>query len=270
MVLLENVSDIVHMGLQVIVDSLCGRLGYELRWMVLGAGELGAPHLRRRWFCMACRSDATAQALRDRVLQQQSNLFDAAADYPWSRREVPPLMTIALEPSRRVRCAALGNAVVPDCVRHAFWTLLSMHNANLGPWKPQGQRRWPMHGSCLRRDDGTYEVSRWKRLQHLDSPSGDDGLIFDPAVFCSDKPRSKLQRMDAVPGPVTARRWTTPRHGNVTAANVLTPRTLRDLPTQVRFERGTATELRNGQISPEFVEWMMGYPIGWTLLGTTG
>ena len=100
--------------------------------------------------------------------------------------------------------------------------------------------------------------------------SEDKGLTFDPAVFSSDKPRSKLQRMDVVPGPVMARRWTTPRHGNVTAANVLTPRTLRDLPTQVRFERNTADELRSGQISPEFVEWMMGYSIGWTRLVTTG
>lgn len=56
--------------------------------------------------------------------------------------------------------------------------------------------------------------------------------MFDPTSFHSNKPRSKLQRMEAVPRPVAARRWTTPRHGNVTAANVLTLRTLRDLPTQ--------------------------------------
>ena len=140
MVLLENVSDIVHMGLQVIVDSLCGRLGYELRWMILGAGELGAPHLRRRWFCMACKPDATTQALQERVLQLRS---DDTADYPWTRREMPPLMTLAREPSRRVRCAALGNAVVPDCVRHAFWTLLSMNQANLCPGNRSGSARGP-------------------------------------------------------------------------------------------------------------------------------
>lgn len=56
----------------------------------------------------------------------------------------------------------------------------------------------------------------------------------------------------------------------VTASHVLTPRTLRDLPSQVRFERQTPEELRKGQLSPEFVEYMMGYPAGWTDVGGDG
>jgi len=48
------------------------------------------------------------------------------------------------------------------------------------------------------------------------------------------------------------------------AANVLTQRTVRDLPCQVRFERSTPDELRGGSVNPEFVEWLMGYPRGWT------
>ena len=56
----------------------------------------------------------------------------------------------------------------------------------------------------------------------------------------------------------------TPRHGNVSDANILTERALRDLPSQVRFERTTRDELRGDQIAPEFVEYLMGFPIGWT------
>jgi hypothetical protein len=59
------------------------------------------------------------------------------------------------------------------------------------------------------------------------------------------------------------RGWSTPRHSSHTS-NVITTRTCRDLPTQVRFERKTPDHLRRGVLNPEFVEWMMGYPKGYT------
>jgi hypothetical protein len=64
--------------------------------------------------------------------------------------------------------------------------------------------------------------------------------------------------------PHHAQRFTTPRHTNVTAGKHLTERALRDLPSQLRFERGTPDDVRAGQVNPEFVEFLMGYPINWT------
>jgi DNA (cytosine-5)-methyltransferase 1 len=55
LVLLENVPDIVQLGMDTVVDSICKQEGYELRWMILGAHHLGAPHVRRRWFFLAIR-----------------------------------------------------------------------------------------------------------------------------------------------------------------------------------------------------------------------
>lgn len=73
-------------------------------------------------------------------------------------------------------------------------------------------------------------------------------------------------------------RFTTPRHGPVSAAHYLTVRGLRDLPTQIRFEQSTPDEVRTGQMTAEFVEYLIfssvftagnmelspGYPHGWT------
>ena len=92
----------------------------------------------------------------------------------------------------------------------------------------------------------------------------DHSLVFDPGVFKSAKKPSKLQTSPLVTKPITARRWATPRFGIVSAANYLTQRSLRDLPSQARFERSTPDGMRQGQISAEFVEYLMGYPIGWT------
>jgi len=50
-------------------------------------------------------------------------------------------------------------------------------------------------------------------------------------------------------------------------------RSIRDLPTQIRFEVGSTRKpasakewkLRHhGKMSPGFVEYLMGYPVGWT------
>ena len=262
LLLLENVPDIIRLGLDHIIETLCNQCNYELRWMVLGAHHLGAPHTRRRWFCLAIRRDAAAQD----VLEQALSRLDAVDHrYPWDVQPHPPVMTLSVSTQRRQRCAALGNSVVPDCVRQAFHLLGRASAQTSKMWRSANRRPWPTHGICMRDADGVVEVRHWLPCLPLRTIL-DCQLVFDPDTYHNAKPRSKLQRTETLSGPTVARRWTTPRHGNVTASNVLTLRTLRDLPSQVRFERDTPDALRGGQISAEFVEYMMGYPIGWTEL----
>ena len=49
---LENVPNIVKMRLDSIILDL-DQLGYDAAWCVVAASDVGAPHRRRRWFCMA-------------------------------------------------------------------------------------------------------------------------------------------------------------------------------------------------------------------------
>jgi DNA (cytosine-5)-methyltransferase 1 len=51
-VFLENVQAILSRGLDVVAQDLA-QIGYDARWTCLPAAEVGAPHLRRRWFCVA-------------------------------------------------------------------------------------------------------------------------------------------------------------------------------------------------------------------------
>lgn len=51
-VFLENVPAIRTRGLGRVVWGL-SELGYDLRWTTLSAAEVGAPHLRKRWFLLA-------------------------------------------------------------------------------------------------------------------------------------------------------------------------------------------------------------------------
>ncbi|MFE2326089.1 DNA (cytosine-5-)-methyltransferase [Streptomyces sp. NPDC059385] len=52
LVFLENVEAIRSRGLDVVVADLAA-LGYDARWTGLPARDVGAPHLRWRWFCVA-------------------------------------------------------------------------------------------------------------------------------------------------------------------------------------------------------------------------
>lgn len=54
LVLLENVSAIVakRPGLDVVLNDLA-RIGYDARWTTLRASAVGAPHQRNRWWCIA-------------------------------------------------------------------------------------------------------------------------------------------------------------------------------------------------------------------------
>ncbi|MFC4588620.1 DNA cytosine methyltransferase [Sphaerisporangium corydalis] len=59
LVFLENVAAIRSRGLDVVAADLAA-LGYDARWTCLRAGdpEVGAPHARDRWFCVAHPADA--------------------------------------------------------------------------------------------------------------------------------------------------------------------------------------------------------------------
>ena len=51
-IFLENVPAIVGRGGWEVIGALAA-LGYDARWGVLSAFDVGAPHLRERWWCLA-------------------------------------------------------------------------------------------------------------------------------------------------------------------------------------------------------------------------
>ena len=74
-VYLENVPAITGRGLDRVLGSLAD-LGLNAEWLVLSAADAGAPHLRKRWWCLG--SDANA-GVCGRTHQQIQARGDAAA-----------------------------------------------------------------------------------------------------------------------------------------------------------------------------------------------
>ena len=51
-VVMENVPAITFRGLDTVLGSL-SEIGYDAEWTIISAAQFGAPHLRKRWFCVA-------------------------------------------------------------------------------------------------------------------------------------------------------------------------------------------------------------------------
>lgn len=56
-VYLENVGAIRNRGQSAVLSSL-HEIGYDAAWTAIRASDIGAPHMRERWFCVATPSNA--------------------------------------------------------------------------------------------------------------------------------------------------------------------------------------------------------------------
>jgi DNA-cytosine methyltransferase len=121
LVFLENVPALVSNGLSEVLIALDGA-NYDCRWMVLSAGDLGASHLRRRWFCLA----------KSRSCGDIRVPVDRSALPKWEPEIDPKYRLVEKDfPDQKARCGAVGNSVVPLCARYAFYFLLS---GSQPPW----------------------------------------------------------------------------------------------------------------------------------------
>lgn len=152
-VFLENVAAITSNGGTIVLGQLAD-MGYGAEWAVVSAADVGAPHLRKRWFCVAnangeqCEKQRIAvghaqehafagcsgknavgghaQSAMGRILDGLPGQLDAVGrqSQRWPSRpgeaqhewEAPRTVPPRTVGNRSARLAALGNAVVPQVV----------------------------------------------------------------------------------------------------------------------------------------------------------
>jgi DNA (cytosine-5)-methyltransferase 1 len=129
-IFLENVPAITFRGLGSVVSRLA-EMGYDSRWTVLSAGQLGAVHLRERWWLLAHANGDRLQARDQRYSGRLSDLprFVTERRVAWaSERTLEPRVARAGDgvPLWVNRIKGLGNAVVPLQARVAFQRLLGI------------------------------------------------------------------------------------------------------------------------------------------------
>jgi hypothetical protein len=245
-VFFENVPNVVRDAMDIVVDELFFKRGLELRWSCMRAADSGAPHMRNRWFCLA---------LQPGFSHTFSELNYARFD--WSPGTEPKQL---LPTVRRHRSQLLGNSVVPDAVRAAFFylctgfdsveiessTLCILDINDAGYDEQVCEHKWPLSGHISER--GAYVVDK--------QPPSRARVLKLVLIGHDENPLnvSKMvtRRLVASTG-VSKDFWATPRHSSGAPSNTLTERTISDLPTQLRFERGTPQSQRKWYPNPRGV-----------------
>lgn len=138
-VFLENVPAIRTRGLEIIVQAFT-ELGFNCRWTVVSAQEIGAPHRRARWFFLAANANSEALRIEQRRLEGQSGRAttfhssngDKRAIAQSSERPFEPRVSRAGDglPFAVDRDRGLGNSVVPAQARKAFAKLMGLEERN--------------------------------------------------------------------------------------------------------------------------------------------
>ena len=63
LIFLENVPGVVKWALPTVLEDL-SKMGYDAAWCVVAASEVGAPHMRKRWFLLAYAQDSSEHVMR--------------------------------------------------------------------------------------------------------------------------------------------------------------------------------------------------------------
>lgn len=116
---LENVPAIRTRGLDEVVRELTS-LGYDLRWTMLSAADVGAPHKRLRWFCLGYSDHEGSSALA----YVPSRPKPVTARSGWWAHEPDVARVVDGFATRVDRVKAIGNGVVPQQVVAAFEELM--------------------------------------------------------------------------------------------------------------------------------------------------
>lgn len=167
-VLFENVGGLLTLGAARVVMDLVN-LGHDVFWFVLSAAECGAPHLRQRFFALACRRDRQHTWVRGVKPNEDCFRFPPGPEDVRGWHEVlarhpewAPALVIPKSGANRIpRIIAAGNAVVPQVAAEVGWRLsLAAQREGVGQRValPSNVDGWPRSGCIV---DGAAYAQRW-------------------------------------------------------------------------------------------------------------
>ena len=220
--------------------------GYSIKWCVWSAFMSGGPHHRKRLYIMAERNGFTFPQIEKGGVQK------------WDNMSPPRCIENSTTRIKRLNC--LGNSVVPKAVQDAYHFLTTRGVNNIICVVPYDDFPSPKFKCGKIAENSKIEYSCEIPVLLTNLPTiWLNGSLYN-GVY---KPKK-----NGVISPAVDRKlchgFPTPRRCMTHASNRLSERTSGDLGTFVRFAEDTPNDIRGLYLSPEFVEWLMGYPTKWT------
>lgn len=261
-VCLENVAEIVKSDdMDVIMSTLRG-LGYECRWTICSGTDVGSPQLRRRWFCMCIRNGFVPGTLKASQLRTT-----------WSVKGMPRLATERPEEFTS-RYSMLGNTIIPAAAWLAFVRLYTGFAVQTFEqcqrMKSIQYNASPVPGAFSINGSHGFMMGKAKKTFTIPPSVPRFEILLHPDHYAGAEKSSKRAVLPSMQGTTTRNVFPTPRATMWRKSNVLTARTMRDLPcfalfvSKVNGVPQPKTKV-NQVVNLEFLEWLMGFPVGWTV-----
>ncbi len=279
-VLLENVAHILTMPAvwKAVFQSL-RNAGYKhIRWATVAAGDVGAPHLRRRCFFLAQKRRVDAYGrpapMHGGTIPDISGICRTFNQKGWKLRrstrrrgepsiprfkQLPPGAASIQRLNKRLH--QLGNAVCPAQGRFAFECL----------WNGGGDA-----GKKLGKMNGLRTLPKWGYIapsghiytihQSLDSRcrKWPPRRIIPPKLTAIERKKYR-GKAPILTEPFETGRWPTPLTRYYLPSRYLTRRRSNDLGSALFYDSDTSkTERQSIRVNPMFIEWMMGFPPNYT------
>ena len=125
-IMLENVAAIRSMAIDQVMEELHSQ-GYDARYGILSAYDVGACHKRERWWLLARRRDAKyIKETTDKPDPNGDDLFGVVNEWMDGSWEVGIPRLTDIKEHRANRLRLLGNSVVPQAVREVILRLTGM------------------------------------------------------------------------------------------------------------------------------------------------
>ena len=189
-------------------------------------------------------------------LQSVAEVMQAARRFGWHAEKGHPararsrLITAAECPRHKERNFSIGNALTPFQARAAFMYLVHggvMRKNKRVDLIEAWESAWPRFESTLRPVGARVGTARFGSCRNgrvLLRPADNDRLhttAFAPITIVppTEIPTGRENTTPLVTRPCDLAHFSTPRASNKCVTSLLTERSLRDLPTQVRFEADT-------------------------------
>jgi hypothetical protein len=220
-----------------VVSESFDRLGYDLRSIDFKAFAVGALHGRHRWFGLAVRRGFVGLALENDVESFVWKTFDGTITDSEVPRQIPSNTR-----ENKIALELLGNSVVPDQVRLAFFKLYASSDEWTIPKRFEFSSIFPVKGLTRR----TFPM-----------PLRIEVEITDASEPPSDNSKRTLPPLR---GNYKITSWATPAkwYGCGARNSIISKRSVQLLTNQVHVTGPNDSTRRT--LSGSWVKWLMGYP----------
>lgn len=249
----ENAANMNKVALKEVLDEMSSR-GYVLYWAVVSALDVGAPHVRKRWWCLAVRRD---------VHPFRVEVPCTASETLWSPPYPPSKKMLVDKPANyHARCRSLGNAVVPAAARAAFKHLIDNQGMVLSSVS-KDIPKLPTNGFYDGVTLGT--IAAYTPTCSTDHPPL---IIHAPTPGAVKHEKNTLQPLTGI---VERKHIATPMYsvGTLLVVKTLTRRSLANIGTQIYYSHDNDRSTSGTYVNVQYLEWLMGLPEDWTKLPET-